>query len=153
MDFAYRPLVNKIAARFHKAFGGDMEIIRSEAYLQYARIAPAWQESLGPFATWINYKIWYGLIDWLRKETRREVRQGGKHETYHNDPMERERFDLRLLLSDLSDDAATIVGLVVDFERVGKRAKHKIAKHLLYDLGWAAHRVIDSFREIKEALG
>lgn len=152
MDFAYRPLVISTAKRFHRYFGGNLEDVVAEAFYLYTKQAPRYDPELGKFSTWIIFKVWQGLIDWVREQTRREIVRGGKHISLSFPVKDKDKFDLRLLLADLSDDAATIVSLVVALDKPVKDTRKGLIKHLLSKLGWTAERVIDSFREIREAL-
>ena len=68
----------------------------------------------------------------------------------------RSQFSLEEFIEDLSEDARTVVKLTLDCPREIQRAfrlqKRRWVKDALKTAGWSMNRIMETFKEIQEAL-
>lgn len=151
MDVSYsqlQRLIYDLTHQFQRRYGGDWDELVSEAHEHYSRALTTYDSTRAKITTHIGYRIWKGLLETARTKGRR----GRLLQQIDMDLgtwREKGQFNPRMFLSELSNDAALVVSLVWAAER--KPGKRRVIRHLL-SLGWAAERVLESFREIREAL-
>lgn len=165
-EIAYRQSVRIIEATvnaFKKRYGGRRDDLLSEAHLYFAIAYDTYDpERIGrngetaAFTTHVRNKVWYGLLTELRR----------KMDYCQKFP--RERYNLKTLLSrpehdptrpdqclvnEVSKDAVLVMRLaMVNRARARpQKARSKVIE-FLRDLGWAGARIIEAFKEIREAL-
>jgi len=115
-----------------------------------------------PLPKWILWRIHKNLYDLWRKDLVRSSREVPmvNEEGKSVEPGREERtFFLLELTEELSNDARTVVGLVLDTPkhkgtRGGQPAsiKNSLQKHLLKKLGWSRQKIEETFEEIRTAL-
>lgn len=153
-----RSILNNVANKIKKMYGGDLDDIRSECNLSFMRCYRKHEPTKGSFYSRVNFKVRCDLIDTRRKEYRHRLPLDPLAEL-STIPARRE-FNLEQLIEDLSGDAEQVIMLVlqppevVNSRNPRKKAiptKRSIVQYL-EDIGWAAERIAESFREIQEIL-
>jgi hypothetical protein len=143
-------LVNKfmnhyrVAARFR-------EDLYSAALESFTTAYSSYAPERGTFSHWVRYKAWMGMLQELNRWRKRILAEGDPEIVPNREPRLIER-----VLHEVGDDARTVVRLIVarapaKCPRTAATHKHAVTQ-ILYDLGWTATRVVESFREIREAL-
>lgn len=148
---------------FHQRFGMDFDEAASAASEAFARAYREWDsdhESGASFSTYAWHKIKNALVTERCRSARWMSRnRPGEDGLERGRPRGRES-TLSSILTDLGDDARTIVMAVVDppdeemrkaLLRGPRRATSLLRRRLL-SIGWSVARIIDSFREVSEAL-
>lgn len=162
MDF--RGLIFQAVNRHRRSHGGNLDEIESDANFAFMRACRTFDPSKGfRFSTWLWHQLRYGLIG----TSQAAAKEGSRpHSDEDPDTVEAGEpgFDLGRLQFEVSEDAALILGLVaspppdlrMDVRENDKRltplAWKKALTEYLKDIGWAGHRITESFAEIKEAL-
>lgn len=151
-----KDVIVKAAQSFKRRHGGDLDELVQEASLYFIYAFRSFKAEKGAFPMWVRGVCWRGLqntakdiaVDRLylsRREMPDDV--GGKEENHY----------VQDLIKDLSPDAAEMVEMII------RHSDHKITKtkvkqkrthliSLLFDLGWPAARILESFKEIRKAL-
>lgn len=172
----YERLIASLAFQFIRSYGPavgnheELVSIGGELFMEaYNRYDP---ERGSSFRNWLCTWIWRRWIEQLRKEIWRSRPNGDYKTTCVNyvDMTECEygsdvsQFHLTEFLETISEDARTIVELVLDtheeLRRVmlsddpnpSGRSARKGLRQYLDGLGWENGRISDTFREITEAL-
>lgn len=160
--------VNKLpkylASKFKERFGGDYQELLSEANEHTVHAILTHQDSLGTLSARVQHQIWYGLLQTLEKQIRRE---GISKTELWEDPSEildRNHFDLPLFLREISEEAREVIGLLLELPEIEAELPDKLRykgrtgmirdalTSTLKGLGWTAEQIRESFREIREAL-
>ena len=153
IDITYEDVLPMLRSQVHKQrskFGGEMDELLSDCGLHFVETYNKWQGRRGncSYKTYLWHTINNRFIDAGRKKNRQpttvEIQEGDK-------------VTERSWLTDLSEDARTIVQLICDTdglnEEKGKaRDKKNLLRSMLRGIGWSAERIGDSFLEIVEAL-
>jgi hypothetical protein len=166
LDTAYEDvehLVTRTVADFIRRYGGDYNELRGEAHamfmLAYNRFEP--DRFQASFSTYVRWVVWKGLLELQRRTMRHKGKVSFTDADLDLHHASRD-FNLLEFLDDLSDDAATLVRLVLDtprglaciIEREGATPQvyKSVLKEYLSGLGWTGKRVTESFKEIRKAL-
>ena len=144
-----RNMLAKLVLKIQHRHGGDFDDLMSEANLLFVRACHTHDSSKSRLITWVYTKVWYGLLD--------HVRAVAKHQQWDCEDLDqvadKPRFNVQDLLREVSGDAADIIRLIVDDDgRDAAREKRSAVVQHLLSIGWAADRIIESFREIRDAL-
>lgn len=153
-------LVHATAYQFMSKFGGDADTVISEAYDYYMGAYRLWDPNRNmSFPTFVRRCIWLGLLESLRKKIRRgnKVTLSDMTEDLYAD---KDQFNLVDFLDGLTEDAKTVVNLILDtprsiavlFEDKKPAAIKNLLKDYLFALGWGVERVEETFSEIQENL-
>ncbi len=139
--------------RFAQVKGGDRDELLSEANEHFITACRTYEDDHGAdVGTWIYYRIWHGLQSTRRTEDRRNSHRNGALDVDDAPRNERGLF-IDDLLANVSDDAATLVRLVLRTrKRTGQRPA-EVKKHsirTLLGLGWSGPRIAAAFNEVKE---
>lgn len=157
-------LVYKTCWQFVERHGGEFDeclSIANGAYMEAYRTHTA---SRSRFSTWLRTCVWYALLNAERAESRRRERT-----VHDNGPLldivaenadGLKRLSTDGLLSELGDDAATVVRITLDAGRelaamasFRKAPDHRSAIcQYLHGVGWTMDRIAESFREIRGAI-
>ncbi len=158
--------IHHLAWRFQKRYGGDIEELRSEAFLAFTEAYNLFDVKRGAqFHTWLWHHVWYRL--WqnankiVRNYTREKPVQQETNELALQNASKGPGFDIDRFAGELSEDAQIMLKLVakapVELLNVGDPLRGPgwlidcIKNHLL-DAGWSGKRFLQSFDEIREAL-
>lgn len=156
----------KFMRRFNR-FPDQYEELRADANTYYLEAYRSFRSDGGlSFRRWVFKRVWFGLLDSIRKEAFRAARLKKNPLPDENElPTHQQKFSLLELLDELSEDARTIVELVLDppldvrlhveCRRQKKTTRNNVVasfREYLRDLGWSARRIADSFDEISAAL-
>ncbi len=161
--------VFKLAHAFQNKYGGEWDEICQEARLAFAKAYHSYQwkpegKSNGAkFSTWLWHCVWGHLLTGLRPRIK-DYKNTHHGEVDFGNFAAPSKFDGLAFAQDLSPDAQTVVQLTLDPPPVikldlnGKRGLNDPAKlsdavvEYLKELGWAGKRILESFREIGDAL-
>lgn len=155
--------------KFHKRYGGELDELIADANLIFTTYAGIWDE-------WerrgrMKFRIAICNMLWRRMHYRgalRPARRAAKlkrHDLTEADVATEDRndFDVHEWAKTLSADAAFVVQAVMEVpielrsylmmrEKNTGLAFRSAVREYLKEMGWAASRIISSFKEIKEAL-
>ncbi len=143
--------------RFRQRYGGDLEELRSEAYVHLVRAWQSYREGIGSRTYWLCQQVWRGLQNTQRKQARRSACVC--MQSLPRDHPQQQRFCMQSLLSEVSDDARAILSLTIGphLDRLIHRKastdnqRRALVKFLL-QTGWTAKQIASTFQEIREAL-
>ena len=166
---AVERLIHDIAWKFNSRYGGDIEELIAEANFLYMLAKDNYDESKAEFTTWLYCKVWYGLLNFIRREYRHihmsieslEDKEG--NEFVDNIPDKTKPFSLLELIDELPDDTAFIVRLLFNApKRFGtialkrgskpRNVRAGLREYLHKELGWTDLQVKKSFTEIRDVL-
>ena len=160
-------LIRTIVYRFEERYGPYCEVqeMRAQANCIFMEAWHSYDENQSAFTTWLSNLIWYGLLDHRKRICKLPQQESGEDVVTSaqrtNDPA---RFNLAILLGDMTADARIIAGLVVDspesFRKAllidskepSPRSVRKGLRAYLKGIGWNVHRVNRGFQEIREAI-
>lgn len=139
--------------------GGRFDDYEDAAQEAYARAVRTHDPARGAITT----HVWWCVSHKLASVAARERKHRERCRTDLDldlMPARTKAFDMEVLMLDLSDDARTVVRLVVeapgDLARLCRMRRMDWAQTLLWDtlkgLGWTVGRVVESFDEVREAL-
>lgn len=140
-----RNMLCKIVLKIQNKYGGDFDDLMSEANECFMLACHSHNPNKSRLITWVHQKVWYGLLESARVHAKRNKRYAPAN---LENVQSKLTFDVERLLSEVSADAANIINLIV-YDNKDKRSA--VIQHLL-SIGWAAERILESFREIKDAL-
>ena len=161
-----RLLLYDICHKFRRRYGGNFDDLMSEANLHFMAAYETYDPTKGSkFTTWARFRIWICMLETVRSKMRRAKNPNRPQQEYRdlNTLAAQAKFDIESFVSDLSEDASRVVGLVMDspqdilysIRSLGGHSPSNIKKALLEylkDLGWSVSRIKESFLEIKQAL-
>lgn len=158
-----RGLLVDTCCKFQEKYGGDLEEYISETSDYFCRAFLKYRKNKrAQFTTWVRHRVWLNLLENYRRQqmrNKRIPRTGYDPDNYVAPPSP--EFNLQDLLGALSEDAATVVQLVleepVEFTELLKRQRGrrdtKLQTYIQDCLdGWSRRRVENCFQEIREAL-
>jgi len=149
-------MIGKICLSFARSYGGDFDDYLGPAHEAYMRAYRLWDKKKGAFTTYLWHAVTNELRSFVRRKARIACREVRADEKLYAETAGKTGFDFRLFLSELSDDAQTVVKLLVHTEqnitptRVPKILR-RLKKHL-WMAGWSLKRIAESFKEVREAL-
>ena len=174
----YQKLIYGEIHRFQRYRGGDWEELKDEAYTAFTRAYRRYQvrgdrPNTGKWhiGGWLRFCIQHQFKDWDRNRQRLAGRRivetdllGGASDIGGDgdgNPLALRsvadhragRFSICNLASEVSDDARRALEIAVKINGRGPSTKRHRLIAALQDLGWAGQRIIETFKEIKEALG
>ena len=162
---------NLIYSEVHKFLaykGGDWDELLSDAYIGFVTAYRSYQErgqrtNTGQwhFGGWAKFTIWKRLLDEHRRRCKKNSRinfetnlnseEGDDFKVSEiNDP---DRFTIQKLARELSDDAKKVLDYIALLEHRAPTRKRSLVVRHLQELGWAGQRIVESFNEVREALG
>jgi len=163
--FDVESLIRKTVWRFIHTYGGDFEELYAEACSMYIDIYDTFDEDLGAFSTWLYQRVFYGLLDKLRRTASRNASLPREHDTsvVDNAPARQvNNYRLVEIYHDLSDEAKEVCKLVLDLPRtISYEADSRggttscvrgAIRQFLLGAGWVNEQISETFEEIKEAL-
>jgi hypothetical protein len=158
-------LLDQIAWRFIRRYGGEYNEIRSEANIHFLAAYSRFDSSEGEFKSWVNRRVFLCLLETLRKKIMRNNRLPRTDADPDSLVVNTSSFIALDFLDELSEDARTIVSLVLEgsmdvnlatYERGGDNPKPHHIRWAIWevckDFGWTFNRMKESFQEIREAL-
>jgi hypothetical protein len=160
--FMIRGLISKI--RRNK--GGDPDDLQSDAYFYFMKAYSSYDYST-KFSTWVQTKIWYGLLETSRSHahdsSRREHLGIMQHRVEENTVERRRDFDLDQWLEELSEDGRAMAyaaldpppDIRVECPSGPQRSPYSYVvavENYFRDLGWNSARVAAASAEIWEHL-
>lgn len=162
---AFCKLLYRHCHQYRRRYGGDWDDWLSAAHVGYARAVDTGKPEFDSrrkvwvcpshgvhFSTWLHWCV----ESQLRKEVGRRVREAQRRAVTRDNSLRgcaaRPRFRLRRLLFELSDDAAHVVGLLLERPEPLPSSKRKAVVGLLAELGWCGRQVVAAFSEIRAAL-
>lgn len=157
-----KKLLVRCVLNFRRAHDGNFEEQLAQANLLFMKAYHSYNPEKAKFSTHVWFVVWHGLLEDWREATRKKI-MANKHlpvlvknhaEKVMEDCVARECFDLKTLCMDLSEDARTIVHLLLDMPdgRDDPKRKRSTVIQALLELGWAAGQILKGFREVREAL-
>ena len=148
-----RKLVHHTAWQFSRTHGCDPEEAHAEAMLAYCLAYRDYDREKGLLSTYVVHRIWWHLVRWHERE------RMNKHELIGERDFPESKCSLKTILTDLSEDAVTVVQLALlelpsDLRLLGvpRKGEHGGITCFLTSMGWTVQRAFEAFREIKEAL-
>ena len=150
-------LLKRIVHTYQNRHGGDYDELLAEADEGFMHAYATWEPSKGRLSTWTWHKVNSHLLNLPRQ------RQKFVCESLTGDVRSKPRFNLRAFLFELGEDAADVVGLVLEspldiIQLCREQASEGIVTkrwalvRFLKDLGWTKNRIVSTFNEIREAL-
>lgn len=145
----HEPIIAYAARAFCEKFPHlDYEEVRGEANIHAVHAIRSYRPEQGTkIETWIVFVIHRGLIDKTKRGFHSNLAKAAFPPYTGADPQARSRFNLRMLMNEVSEDARKTINLVIR-EELGKG----LLKQVLSDLGWTKKRIEETFNEIREAL-
>lgn len=152
------PLLHRITRTHYNKHGGDYDELLAEAYEGFMHAYNTWIPAKGRLTTWTWHIINQHLLNLPRK------RQRIVCDSLTIDIDSKPGFSLRSFLFELGEDAAEVVGLVLEspldiLQLCREKEESKVTtkrwaliRFLKKDLGWAKNRIEKVFEEIREAL-
>ena len=156
------PLINSIAIRFFKTYGGGLDEWKAQANLLFVMAYDSYNETKGIFSTWVYFRIEKGLQDFVKKNRNQknaisQIKDHCKETTPRSSS-----FSVFEFVDEISEDARTIANLIwhpsTEFQTLpkangnhGSRMRTVLESHLK-SLGWTRRRVKESFEEIRRVL-
>ncbi len=138
-------------------YGGDTEDTLSYCNEAFLLILPKFDGEKAKLTTWVSYKLRKLLLTRLRDQMREYKYASFRCSSFDHLP-DHPSFDVQGFLFELSDDAKTIVNLLIEFPLdlsllfARYRCTKPALKSLLRKTGWEWHRIEDGFREISNSL-
>lgn len=161
IDEAYKdvkPLICHTVQRFQKRYGGDREELLAEANYHFVQAYHSYRPGVGKLSGWVQYKVYRELLETVRTQARRNACISRQEVMMETVAQKRERL-LPTLLNEVSDDARAVLSLTIGphlhtlmKERSSPQQKRRLLGHFLLQLGWSGRQIVDTFREIQEAL-
>ena len=158
-------LIYKMCHLFRRRHGGEFEELVAEANVAFCKAYEHWRANGGAcFSTYLATAIYRRLLDKKRTARRRaHVWKEGQWYDFQVPAPAGGWQRLSALVEGLSEDAKTIVQLVLDTpaellsevkSRGGKSCNWRtsILDHLADDAGWKQNRVSRAFQEVRAAL-
>lgn len=150
---------------FRRRYGGDVDELRCEANYCYVLACHSF-DGRGELSGWIRYKVWKGLHSMRRRERRRWKFFPPSSQMIPLNKLEaRDVNRWQRLLAELSDDAKTIVQLLVgehvdcllpqrmrQQKKVRPISKLDAVVRFLREIGWTGKEILESVKEIGEVL-
>lgn len=157
---AVERMIQKLVWQQSKRCRIDYDELLAEANLGYVEACQSYKPNKGRFPAWAYWCIRGRLQNVNRTKSDRTF---AKHETLLDDRDNVDRFSLRSLLFEISEDAATAVRLALECpldilqmmrekDSEGVTIKRNALRRFLADLGWSAKKIANVFAEVKEAL-
>jgi len=160
-----RRLIAKVSSSFRRRFGGDYQEIISEANVAFLEAYRTYDCDRGSFSKRVSYVVYMQLVENACKRMNHAKKYPEVLIT-PDVPEKHHHGGLGSILSEVSEDAAIVIRLVLDppgelYCRMppprsssfrAEEVRDAVADFLL-DVGWATRRVIDAFDEIREVLG
>lgn len=156
-------LIKHTANKFVARYGGEVDEAIAHGNLMFVEAYDSWDRSRGKFTQWLYFLMWRTLLEQVRRQTMRNARH--KRVKFDEDGLctESRAHWLGDLLDGLSEDARTIVSMVLDTpmdlkialaqRSVDSKQNTKGAfREVLQDMGWSKDQVYKAFDEIREAL-
>ena len=155
-------LIYSIVWKFQKRHGGDFEELNAEANLLFIKANDSFNKSKANFSTWLNFTIWYGLLDFqnMLRETNKYAYKEYIEES--NLPISKEMIStnpLIDLLDEMNDDCKIMTNLIlediIEFPDTITKAKStrnfraSLKRHLKDKLHWTGRRIKESFIEME----
>jgi hypothetical protein len=131
----------------------DPDEALSDAFIGFLYAYEHYNPEKGSFGAKVCSEVKFAMVDGLRNKARRK-----KHfpvDTIEVDSLRHKRcFNEREFLLDLSEDAQVVVQVLYSLEVESERIKTYKRKLLraLGEMGWTAARVVESLRELGEAI-
>lgn len=141
-------------------YGGDFNEVYADACVHFVECLDKWDEKRSSIHTWIRYYVSQELHNsWVLDRKKKSY-----HSKYLGSLTGTSGFDLREFLHDLSEDARTVVMLVVeppaDITLAIQTARgegfpseyRRAIPEYLREIGWVTSRIYSVFDEIRSAL-
>lgn len=150
--------LDHVARRFARKYHGDTNELRSIAFEAFVEAEAAWEIDYDrPWKTFVCNRAWWRMGAFGRREADWNQRHGS---ALDNNRPERTERGMGSLLSSLTEDAETVCRLVLEAPaelaealRPDEPYSSRLAlRRWLEGLGWTAERVVEAFREVREAL-
>lgn len=150
-------LIHSTVHKFYEKYGGDYEELVSEANLAFMVAYNTYNPSRAKFSTWLVRMIVWRLLSLQRVEA------AFSHEPLTDVGEMTEVMDLSDLINGMSDDAKTVVNMVIASPRrltrlVEKRGRgtpvhyRGALRELLLDLNWTTKQIQATYEEIRNLL-
>ncbi len=154
-------LIYDVVWKFKRAYGGDFDEMISKANMIFMEAFFSHQQKKASFSTWLHDRLWWGLMDHYRK-TRLEKDRVETRESLEDIPAPI-FMPFCELISELSQDAQTIVELILDMPQSVEQAalakgthprniRAALRSYLRVFLGWSEEHVVQTFQEIAEVI-
>ncbi len=139
----------------------DFHMLLSEAHSGFMKACETWNPEMGKFITWVGHCVWNSLRQFhdarmKHLERFKQVEEiGGEARTH---------FSVRSLMGEVSEDAQTVLRLVLDMPAdiqhilLGKEVRETTTTircalvRCLQDAGWHLKKIADVFLEVRRAL-
>lgn len=163
-------LICKTVWDFIRRYGGDFDELLSEANIGFLKAYDAFDSTKGQFSTLLVVTIWRRLCHTFEIKDRERHRGGVSLDSEtKNGPLsttiaakQPRRFSLDEFTEGFADDAKYVLNMILnapsDFEMIvnskGGEARNwrSSLKSHLYDIGWTATRIAETFQDIAAAL-
>lgn len=160
------PTIMDTCLDFARKYGGEVDEYFSVGCMTFVKayLGDTFDHTKSSFKTWIRTKVWFQLLDDMRTRLGRNNRLPRVDADLDKHPTQEGSFDLDEFLETLSEDAQTVIQLVVDTPPAfalevyvrGEFTPGNVLRSLrifLRDLGWASARIVEAFEEVRQALG
>lgn len=139
----------------------DFPVLLSESHLGFIRACETWIPEKGKFITWVGHCV-YNALRQFHDQRMRQVCRFKQVEELQGEA--RVHFSLRSLMGEVSEDAQTVLRLVMDMPAdiqhllLGREVRENSSSvraavvRCLTDAGWKLKKIADVFLEVRRAL-
>jgi DNA-directed RNA polymerase specialized sigma subunit len=158
-------LIKYEAFKFAKRYSqNDMEDLLSRSNEIFMRAFNTYEPGKGrSFVSWLKFLLWKIWMEHMRRKAMKDARLPRKFMEMDHHPKQESDFNFTEFLEELSSDAATVARLAVDSPKEivlytrerGRDTPYNMQmaiKEYLTLAGWTKERIVDSFREVADAL-
>lgn len=140
-------IIIKTVRAFHRKYGGDIDELTGEANLHFLAAYDSYDMNFGKsFDNWVRYVIWKRLLETVRQNAKRKKILGERVPLHQ--VCEEEGFNLNEFMSDLSEDATTVVRILFYSDSQTKTRLQSCLK----GMGWSLGKIFETFSEITRIL-
>jgi hypothetical protein len=149
--------IDKTVRLFIRRYKGEWDDLRSAANKFFLYACRDYVSTKADFAQYVSWKVWYGLLNYTHKKAMDRITRYTISATVYQP----QRFSLPQFIGEVSQDAATVIRLIVDPPKeMGGEPRRRLRPNeirtrlhnYLARIGWTKVRVSKVFAEIQEAL-
>lgn len=163
------PIIMKYAAKFHAIYGGDFDDFFSQATLSFVKSYPKWRPDKSDYCTYLSNVLNWNMRNIKRRKQNKVLDMCCYISHLSTEEMEFDivdesnpRWKVLDVLEGLSEEAQIVIEVLFtqllwteDNHTMGSswfRMKKELKQYLADQLHWTKEQILNTFREIGEAL-